>query len=666
MSSTTSQTLTPSFISTKKQTTYTNETTPTTSSPATTPETSETPETQETTETTSSTTTQTTNYQTFYKKLISSVVYLLFSIFMSILLLYMCKVAQSNVVIDNLIYEPFGETQKIPEKIEVDVNVVKQYKEPTFLGLNKLGLGWLFGYKSQKSSTKVVFNNFYENENFKSAIERIQKIQSFLRGSNEEVKETKEIKNGEKTTILIENTTSGSLSLYYYLYFVFFSSLVKTFGFCNGLFGMMNRFFPESVLLVFFTFFYYVILLILFIVIIFIVMFYSFYYLPYIYYSRFPQNEKNSGTKNYPIWAYDARNIFGSYTFFTYNNFLAGCLLFVLFCLWFLYYPIIVIVIIFILFYVFLTNKGNISSSSKETNEPTITKNPSLNSKKETTNPNVFSFFSYVKSTFEYKNQVIILMFIYYLFNDVSKNLGTNYTAGLIIAIVLLVIFSSVLQSYMGDDEKDTSMTSGIGNFKVAKVPKQTSVEEGNIKLQPQHSLTKRNIYSNSTVSQPQPQPQPQPLTPTILPYQEPSQPEKETVNTNPNNEIELTKIQPTQPPQPPNTPESSPSSPQIMNLSESPEKTELSGDIEMKPIKNTTKPTNPILTQTQPSKIESPTNENNIEMTPIKKGNKQTEQQTEQQTEPTKGGSHKKGKQIKTSQKPKQKTNIKTINDYK
>jgi hypothetical protein len=82
---------------------------------------------------------------------------ILFSILLSIVFLgtvglYTCKVAQANVLPDNVEYAPFGNYMRDVASTEVNINIIKEY------GL--FGFGWLFFQKPKTVlSEKAIFDN---------------------------------------------------------------------------------------------------------------------------------------------------------------------------------------------------------------------------------------------------------------------------------------------------------------------------------------------------------------------------------------------------------------------------------------------------------------------------------------------------------------------------
>ena len=82
---------------------------------------------------------------------------ILFSILLSIVFvgtvgLYTCKVAQANVLPDNLEYVPFGKYMREVTSSEVNINIIKEY--------GFFGFGWLFFQKPKTVlSEKAIFDN---------------------------------------------------------------------------------------------------------------------------------------------------------------------------------------------------------------------------------------------------------------------------------------------------------------------------------------------------------------------------------------------------------------------------------------------------------------------------------------------------------------------------
>jgi hypothetical protein len=64
--------------------------------------------------------------------------------------LYTCKVAQANILPNDMDFYPFSDEIKKVEKIPINVNVIKEY--------GFFGLGWLFGENPKTFSTKIEFD----------------------------------------------------------------------------------------------------------------------------------------------------------------------------------------------------------------------------------------------------------------------------------------------------------------------------------------------------------------------------------------------------------------------------------------------------------------------------------------------------------------------------
>lgn len=134
--------------------------------------------------------------------------------------LYTCKVAQANVLPDNIDYAPFGTKHPKVETIPININVVKEY------GFH--GFGWMFGSKPKVMSTKIVFDG-------------------------ESV-----IKDYEQGGIGFINSfkTDPKRASYFGLYMrdVIFSIICKDNLITNTIYGKMNEFLSESAILILYPF----------------------------------------------------------------------------------------------------------------------------------------------------------------------------------------------------------------------------------------------------------------------------------------------------------------------------------------------------------------------------------------------------------------------------
>jgi len=104
------------------------------------------------------------NYPAFIRGLILYSIYILITfVLVGSIGLYICKVAQSNVLPDNLNYLPFGNKYKESNEIPVDINIIKIY------GL--MGLGLFLGETPiVNESTKIIFNEKEIADSYKSGI----------------------------------------------------------------------------------------------------------------------------------------------------------------------------------------------------------------------------------------------------------------------------------------------------------------------------------------------------------------------------------------------------------------------------------------------------------------------------------------------------------------
>lgn len=155
--------------------------------------------------------------------------------------LYTCKVAQANVLPDNMDYAPFGTKHAKVENIPININVVKEY------GFH--GLGWMFGDKPKVMSTKIVFDN-----------------ESVL-------------KDYEKGGIGFINSlkTNPKRASYFGLYMrdVIFSIICNNNLIINKVYGKMNEFLSESAILILNPILAPIIHIILFVINIFLSFFYQ-------------------------------------------------------------------------------------------------------------------------------------------------------------------------------------------------------------------------------------------------------------------------------------------------------------------------------------------------------------------------------------------------------
>ena len=100
---------------------------------------------------TQSTSTEPNNYPGFFNAVYKNILSIFISfVILGCIALYTCKIAQANVLTDNIKFQPFGDKVRNVEEIPININVIKKY------GLFGLGI-W---QKPEKvMSTKIVFDN---------------------------------------------------------------------------------------------------------------------------------------------------------------------------------------------------------------------------------------------------------------------------------------------------------------------------------------------------------------------------------------------------------------------------------------------------------------------------------------------------------------------------
>ena len=145
--------------------------------------------------------------------------------------LFLCKIAQSNVLPDDINFYPFGEKIKDVEQIPININIVKVY------GL--MGLGLFLGQKPEKEeSTKIVFNSKEVDESYNKG------IIGFL--------------NSLKTS----PDRSSYLGLY--LNNIITTIIANNNWIINKLFGFLNQYLPESFIIILFPMIAVILLIIMF------------------------------------------------------------------------------------------------------------------------------------------------------------------------------------------------------------------------------------------------------------------------------------------------------------------------------------------------------------------------------------------------------------------
>lgn len=165
-------------------------------------------------------TTESVNYAGFTRGLITYTIHILISfVLIGSMGLYLCKIAQANVLPDNLKYAPFGDIIKDVEPIPININIVKVY------GL--MGMGMFLGQKpSLEESTKIVFDSKQVAESYNKGV----------------------------LGLLESLKTNPERAGFFGLYFTdVLTSMISTNNIViNGFFGFMNQYLPETVILLIF------------------------------------------------------------------------------------------------------------------------------------------------------------------------------------------------------------------------------------------------------------------------------------------------------------------------------------------------------------------------------------------------------------------------------
>jgi len=232
------------------------------------------------------------DYKKFYSNVFSSIISLLFSAILASILLYICKIAQSNILIDSTKYEPFGNTEGFFKKTIkdhiVDINITKVYSSGFF---GKYGLGWLLDQPFTEYSTKLTLK---DNPNFFKFLKDLKKR---VIGKTDDIK-------GPLTD------TTGWTSFYLlYFYNVLSSSITTNFWVYNNFFGFINKA-PESLIILLFMYLGSSILIFLFIISCIIVLVYCILHIFDFFRNRFVDE---SGEV---FWCLQTNNYFRFYRWF--------------------------------------------------------------------------------------------------------------------------------------------------------------------------------------------------------------------------------------------------------------------------------------------------------------------------------------------------------------
>ena len=163
------------------------------------------------------------NYAGFISGLFLYTIYILITfLLVGSIGLYICKVAQANVLPDNINFLPFGDKYKEIPEIPINTNIIKVF------GL--MGFGRILGQKPLKEeSTKIVFNNKEILEGYQNGV----------------------------IGLITSLKTNPERSSFFGLYVSdLLSSILTTNNWIiNNLFGVINKYCSETFILIFFPLF---------------------------------------------------------------------------------------------------------------------------------------------------------------------------------------------------------------------------------------------------------------------------------------------------------------------------------------------------------------------------------------------------------------------------
>lgn len=348
------------------------------------------------------------NYGRFISGLCIYTIYILITfLLVGSIGLYICKVAQANVLPDNLKYLPFGDKfNEIPE-IPINTNIIKVF--------GYMGFGRILGQKPLKEeSTKIVFNSKEILEGYQNGI--IGLINSLK--------------------------TNPERASFFGLYVCdFLSSIIATNNWIiNNLFGVINQYCSETIILLLFPLF--IFFLIIFMVIANIVL--CFFY----QIKNFSDFFMNKNVKNNTVtWTEP----------FTYLRPWRAFLL-LLYC-FFLFFPIIGFIPFLTAFYSIFSPLGltaNIFNTNTKMN-----------------------FVSFIKDVAIYKSQFFLILFTFGLLSQSSSYLGTDGFIGCLVGILIVNFILHLYNPFSTNSDK-ALVTPGLVSSEQAKV--KSSMKGGNKK----------------------------------------------------------------------------------------------------------------------------------------------------------------------------------------
>lgn len=307
------------------------------------------------------------NYPAFIRELIMYVIYI-FIIFVLIgsIGLFTCKIAGAKVLPDNVDYVPFGNKMKDINDIPININIIKVY--------GFMGLGMLLGQKPEKvESTKIVFDG-------------------------------KEILSGYKSGIfgfLNSLKTDPEKASYFGLYINnLISPIIATNNWIiNSFFGMMNKYLPESIIILLYPFIIFFVILFMMFINVCLTFFYQI--------KNWSDFFMNKNIKNNTV-SWD-----NPFTYFRPIR----AFLFFLYCL-FLFVPVISCLPFFTTFYSLLAPLG-LKAYIYNTD-------------------NIINFSSFMKDVILYKSQLYLILFTYGLLTKSYSYLGSNGFIGCLVGVFIV------------------------------------------------------------------------------------------------------------------------------------------------------------------------------------------------------------------------------------
>jgi hypothetical protein len=306
--------------------------------------------------------------------------------------LYTCKVAQANILPNNVDYFPFSDEIKKVEQIPINVNVIKEY--------GFFGLGWIFGQSPKTFSTKIEFDPSEIFKSYENGL--IGMLNSFKTNPN----------RSNFFPLYIRDVLVNIIAINNYI-------IDKTYS-------VFNQFLPESIILLLYPLF----LLFFMVFMLFVNMGLSFFYQLKCVGDFFMKKEIKD---NKVVWK-DPDSYFQLWR------------LFCLFLYSFFFFPVVFLLPLFIFLY--------------------TTFSPLFNSGKIQNTQEKYSFSDFLIDTFLYKSQLFIILLTITLFTTTYSTLGPNATVGCVFGILIVFFIFHLYNQYI--PKNDTNVTPGLVSSKEA------------------------------------------------------------------------------------------------------------------------------------------------------------------------------------------------------